>query len=128
ACWSQWLSFFGFAPSARRPVQVRRDCLALESLEDRLVPSATANGVISGHALQDQTGNGLSADDPGLAHVQIRLYQDTNHNGKLDRRDALVDTERTAANGSYSFNHLKAGTYFVAEETPDGYVRTAPAS
>lgn len=97
----------------------------LEWLEDRWVPSATAS--ISGHVLVDQTGNGLSSDDVAQRHVVVRLFADTNHNGVLDHRDRLVDTHVTGANGSYTFTHLTAGTYFVAERVSGDFVRTGPA-
>jgi len=97
----------------------------LEVLENRWVPSAS--GSISGHVLVDQTGNGLSADDvAGLKHVKVTVYFDSNHNGRLDHHDRKVKDARTDADGAYAFNHLKAGTYFVVEKVPQGYVRTEP--
>ena len=38
-----------------------------------------------------------------------------------------VATKVTAADGTYSFSSLGAGTYFVQEVVPTGYVRTGPA-
>jgi serine-aspartate repeat-containing protein C/D/E len=97
----------------------------MEWLEDRSVPSATAS--ISGHVFVDQTGNGLSADDVTQRGAIVLLYADTNHNGVLDSRDRLVDFQFTGANGAYSFAKLAAGSYFVTDVVPNGFVRTGPA-
>jgi hypothetical protein len=124
--WNWLLSIFSHLLKSRPVKVVARRRPLLELLEDRLVPSGTS--VISGFALLDQTGNGQSADDTGLRHVPVLLYQDSNHDGTLDRGDKLVDVTHTASNGAFSFDHLKAGTYFVAELTPFGYVHTAPTA
>jgi hypothetical protein len=121
--WIRWLRLFWRTWSARQPARARVRRLRLEALEDRLVPST-----ITGHVLQDQTGNGLSLDDTALGHVKVVLYQDRNNDGKLDSGDRVVATQRTAADGSFSFDHLAAGTYFVAEQTPRGFVRTDPTT
>jgi uncharacterized surface anchored protein len=94
----------------------------IEHLEDRRTPA----GSISGHAFQDLTGNGLSADDPAKAGVTVLLYRDTNHDGLLDNGDRLLAAQTTGRNGAYTFRNLAPGTYFVTEVTPRGFVRTAP--
>jgi hypothetical protein len=73
---------------------------------------------ITGTKYTDITGNGVSADDTGLGGVTINLYQGNSANG------ALIATTTTAADGSYSFNDLAPGTYFVQETVPAGYVQT----
>jgi hypothetical protein len=117
----QWLRF-SRNRSARRPVRTRTS-LHLEALEDRLVPST-----VSGTVFQDQTGNGLSSDDTGMNNVKVVLYKDTNGTGLLGAGDAVVGTQQTGSDGSFSFGNLAAGTYFVAEATPSGFVRTAPTN
>ncbi|HVS70156.1 MAG TPA: SdrD B-like domain-containing protein [Phycisphaerae bacterium] len=81
-----------------------------------------------GHKYEDQTGDGLTADD--LAHplsgFTINLFADTNTDGVLDSGDALAGTTTTAADGSYSFTGLQAGTYFVQEVNQPTYTETAP--
>ena len=81
---------------------------------------------ITGTKYLDLTGNGFSCDDTGLGGVTIKLYADTNNSGKLNCGDALVTTTVTAADGTYSFNNLKDGRYFVQEVVPAGYIRTGP--
>ena len=97
----------------------------VEALENRLVP---ASGSISGHVLQDQTGNGLTADDTALQGVTVKLYWDANHNGILDSMDWLAGSRVSASDGAYSFGKLGAGTYFVRESVASNLVLTAPFS
>src|SRR6185503_17572939 len=75
-------------------------------------------GKISGTKYTDITGNSFSADDTALGGVTINLYQGNNANG------TLVASTTTAADGSYSFDNLGAGTYFVQETVPTGYTQT----
>jgi hypothetical protein len=89
----------------------------LEALDERVVPAA---GAISGHVFQDLTGNGLSSDDTGLGNVTVNLFRLTGGGG-------LVDSQPSAADGSYSFGNLKAGLYAVTEAVPSGDVVTSPA-
>jgi len=117
------LGFLGKCPSrsaARRP----SSRLSLEGLDDRSLPSASLGGTV----FHDLTGNGLSADDTAFGGVTVKLYQDTNNDGKLDTGDVQLASQLTAADGSYSFGNLGAGTYFVSENTPSGFVRTAPTT
>ena len=73
-------------------------------------------GSISGHKYLDLTGNGFSTDDTGLGGVTISLYTAVGGNA--------VATTTTASDGSYSFNNLAAGTYYVQENVPSGYIQT----
>jgi hypothetical protein len=91
--------------------------LNLEALDERVVP---ASGAISGHVLQDLTGNGLSSDDTGLGNVTVNLYRFTFGGA------SLVGSQPSAADGSYSFGNLSAGWYGVTESVPGGEVLTAP--
>jgi hypothetical protein len=122
--WHKLAPRTGTAHPARRDKPRFRP--GLEGLEDRLVPSS---GSISGHVLQDQTGNGLSADDTAWSGVAVNLYADTANTGALNSSDALVATQTSAAgDGSYAFGYLPAGTYFVKESVPADSVRTAPTN
>lgn len=78
-------------------------------------------GEIRGVKRLDVTGNGLTGDDTGLGGV--RIYIDNNNNGRLDSGEAST---LTAADGSYAFTGLNAGSYIIREVVPAGYVRTAP--
>ena len=71
---------------------------------------------ISGTKYTDITGNSFSADDTGLGGVTINLYKNGGANP--------VATTTTAANGSYSFSNLGAGTYSVQEVVPAGWTQT----
>ena len=79
------------------------------------------SGTISGTKYLDVSGNGLTGDDTPMSNVKI--YLDTNNNGVWNTGEPSM---LTAANGTYSFTGLSAGTYTVREVMPDGFVRTAP--
>jgi uncharacterized protein (DUF2141 family) len=87
-----------------------------------------ALSTISGVKYLDLTGNGLTSDDTPLGGMTIALYVDANHNGVLDSGDgvAISTTVTASGTGVYSFTGLATGTYFVQEQTPANYVRTAP--
>src|SRR5207245_493654 len=72
------------------------------------------NASITGIKYMDVTGNGFSADDTPLAGVTINLYQGTSATG------TPIATTTTASDGTYSFNNLPPGTYFVQEAVPTG--------
>jgi hypothetical protein len=97
---------------------------------DRNFANFFTKGSISGKKFLDTTGNGLTADDTALAGIKIKLYRDTNNNGTLDTAElATAVTTTTAADGTYSFLNLDAGTYFVREDlTGTTYVRTFPTN
>jgi hypothetical protein len=119
-----WISTPGSARSRSKGTRPRFRP-GIESLEDRFVLNG---GSISGHVLQDLTGNGLVAGAPALSGVHVKIFADTNHDGTLESRDRLVASRFSAADGSYTFSNLAPGTYFVAEKTPGHFVRTAPTS
>jgi hypothetical protein len=80
---------------------------------------------ISGTKFSDPTGNGFSSKDPGLGGVTINLYKEVDSTGVLDTGDGSpIATTVTASNGTYSFNNLVPGTYFVQESVPSGDVQT----
>ena len=86
-----------------------------------------ATATVSGHVFHDLTGDGMSADDTAMSGVVVQLFRDANHNGTLDSGDGTaIASVTTKANGSYTFTNLAAGSYFVQEVTPSGYVRTLP--
>jgi hypothetical protein len=91
------------------------------------VVNAVTTASITGHVYEDQTGDGLSADDTPLAGVTVQLYLDRNANGKIDGSDTLVATAVTDANGVYAFTNLAAGQYVVQQVMPSGYTQTAPS-
>ena len=87
-------------------------------------------GSISGVKYLDLTGNGFSADDtPYKGGVTIQLYKDVAGTGVLDAtKGPFTTTVTSSVDGSYAFNGLAPGTYFVQEVVPSGFVRTGPAA
>ena len=89
--------------------------------------SAT-NVVISGSVINDLDGNGVqNGSETGLAGADVKLFRDTNANGTFEAgTDPQVGaTQTTTATGTFSFTSLVAGTYFVTETNPAGFVSTA---
>src|SRR5206468_1825320 len=73
---------------------------------------------ISGTKFEDANGDGATTNDSGAGGWTIVLDNDTNAtNGNLQ-------TTTTAADGTYSFNNLGPGTYYVYEELQSGWVQT----
>ncbi len=65
--------------------------------------------------------------EPGIANVQLRLYQDNGDGVFNASTDTLVATTTTNANGRYLFQNLPPGDYFVDVvngTVPSGYVST----
>ena len=106
--------------------------LGYESLEGRKLLSVTPGAIISGEIYNDVSGKGSPSDGPGLSGVTVKLYQDGG-DGKFEGSaagsdDTLVGTATTNSAGDYSFSNLSAGTYFVQEVVPNGYVVPSSAS
>ncbi|HWY86722.1 MAG TPA: SdrD B-like domain-containing protein [Gemmataceae bacterium] len=98
----------------------------------------TGGGSISGTKYNDLSGNGFlpsggSADPalPGGASgtpVTINLYLESNNQSGLQNTglnsDTLVAQTTTDASGNFSFGNLPAGTYYVQEIAPSGWLQT----
>ncbi len=83
--------------------------------------------VVSGTKYLDLTGNGVSAADTPQGGVTIDLYEESNSTAGLQAGscgDTFVASTTTATNGTYSFSVMSAGTYYVQESVPAGYVQT----
>ncbi|MBF9036059.1 hypothetical protein HKCCE2091_17570 [Rhodobacterales bacterium HKCCE2091] len=80
-------------------------------------PPPTGNGAtISGRLYQDVNGNGIDDGEAGSAGNVVRL---------MDANQRFVTSTRTAADGSYSFEGLDAGDYFVRIDIADSFNFTA---
>ncbi|MDK3018602.1 MSCRAMM family protein, partial [Pseudodonghicola flavimaris] len=99
----------------------------------------TKYGKISGIKYEDLDGDGTAGDNTPIPGWQISLYLDgdLNGNGVLDagetadgtlNGEVAMATTATGADGSYLFDDLMLGAYFVAEEAPDGWVAITPAT
>lgn len=80
------------------------------------VVNATANSTISGLVWNDTDGNGLQgAGEEGIADAGVGLYY---------VNETLVNSTTTDANGTYEFDGLLAGDYYLLFELPDGFTFT----
>ena len=93
--------------------------LHLEHLETRQLLAT-----ISGQVFNDFNADGLKdAGEPGQSGWTI--YLDADGNGQLDTGESSTIT---AADGSYRFDGLAAGTYTVAEVPQPGWEQTYPGA
>ncbi len=77
------------------------------------VTTAGGSAIISGLVWNDLNGDGNYDDgEPALEGVEVNLSGDT------------TATTTTAADGTYAFNALTAGTYQIVSVGPDGWVLT----
>ncbi len=92
----------------------RATALSVEGLESRLVLNGTTSagvlGTISGHVLNQATGQ-------GVRHVAVELI---NANGRV------VKIARTDPSGSYQFDVKQDGPYVVHELTPRRFNQVTP--
>ena len=81
-------------------------------------------GSISDYVWNDLNYNGIQDDnEPGIPNVLVKLYLDSNKNGKPEPNpaDTFVKSTTTDKNGLYIFEHLRAGDYFVTFALPAGF-------
>jgi hypothetical protein len=113
------LSRRGYSKSNRRRTK-RFTPLISEWLEPRNLLAGTAS--IAGLVWDDVDGDGTrGAGEPGKSGVTV--YLDVNDNNALD---AGEPTKITAADGSYSFPDLDAGSYVVREQVQANRRLTSP--
>ena len=86
-------------------------------------PPPPSPGAITGRVFDDPLHNG--ADNPGNKGLESWLvYLDVKHTGQFDPN---VDPYQiTDATGSYTFDNLNPGTYYVGEVLLPNYVESAP--
>ncbi len=66
----------------------------------------------------DLTGDGLTADDTPLAGWTVHLWKNA----------AMIDTQSTGADGSYTWGGLGPGQYAVSEDVPSDWYATSPTT
>src|SRR5262245_41951033 len=99
-------------------------CLAFASSS---LAYAAMGASLSGRALEDLTGNGVSADDKPVQGRVVRLFRDNGDSVFNAATDTLVLSATTGRDGAYTFRNLPAGSYFVQQVLPAFWVQTAPA-
>ena len=83
-----------------------------------VTPTATpVPGGVTGAVFEDLNGDGVQdPGEPGIANVTVTLVDPAT--------GTVIATTTTAADGSYQFTGIVAGTYSVTETDPTGYVST----
>ncbi len=102
---------------ARQRTRCRHRLLQAERLEDRQL-LATISGAVFNDLNADGVKNTGESGQSGWT-----VYLDADGNGQLGTGETSTIT---AANGSYSFSGLAAGTYTVAEVQQLGWQQTSP--
>ncbi len=106
----------------RKPSQRR---LRMERLDKRELLAGDINS-ISGTVFNDLTGNGLTVDDPRLSGIDVRLYRDGGDT-VFGGDDTTIGTVTTGVAGTYLFEDLEPGLYFLEQLTsPAGVLIPAP--
>lgn len=106
----------------QKPSQRR---LRMERLDKRELLAGDINS-ISGTVYNDLTGNGLTVDDPRLSGIDVRLYRDGGDT-VFGGDDTTIGTVTTGAPGTYLFDDLEPGLYFLQQlTTPVGVLVPAP--
>jgi protocatechuate 3,4-dioxygenase beta subunit len=75
------------------------------------------NSSITGTKFYDANANGVADDTQVVPNWTIVLDNDTNHN------NGNLATTQTAADGTYSFDNLAPGTYYVYETMQAGWMQ-----
>jgi len=84
-------------------------------------------GKISGFKIEDYDANGKKDKwDFGVKGWGISLWQETGVESGLDMTDIKVGDKETDFFGSFHFNNLGPGTYYITEETREGWFQTSP--
>ena len=112
--------------------KLRQRRLGVERMERRML-LATDLGAISGSVFVDQDADGTSTGDPavlvdasgdlvapgtpGAQGIQVQLFTDTNNDTVFDSGDQLIGTDITDLDGSYRFDRLTEGTYFLVQQS-----------
>ena len=108
------------SPRSSRPrkhARLRHRRLQAERLEDRQLLAT-----ISGQVFNDLNADGVkNTGESGQSGWTV--YLDADGNGQLGTSEISATT---AADGSYSFGGLAAGTYTVAEVQQPGWQQTSP--
>ena len=78
-------------------------------------------GSWSGNVSKDTNSDGIG--DVNLAGVIIKLYRDTNGDGRLD--GSPIATTTTNSSGNYNFTNLTPGDYVAVETQPAGLLNVS---
>ena len=73
---------------------------------------------VSGTIYKDNDRSGTNSSEPGIGTVRIILYKDTDNNRELSPSE-IVQQVTTAADGTYQFTNVPAGTYKIKVDIAD---------
>ncbi|MCY2963259.1 MAG: hypothetical protein NT069_06325 [Planctomycetota bacterium] len=112
--------------------------VATETLEVRMLLSGmlvsealsgTASTTIVGTVYEDANSNGVrDQGENGIPNWQVYLDLDNSGTRNTDAVGTLEPLATTNVDGDFTIDHLKPGTYRLAEVVQDGWVATKPIS
>ncbi|MBD3378686.1 DUF11 domain-containing protein [candidate division KSB1 bacterium] len=74
------------------------------------------NTLISGRVWNDENENGIQDNqEPGMTGIPVQLY---------NSQDQVIATTMTGTNGSYEFQEIDPGDYYLSFDSPDTYIFT----
>lgn len=97
----------------------------LEQLEPRLLLVIDNLASIGGVVYEDLTGDGLTGDDARRSNVQVELFRDGGDNvfGNGGGDDVSLGTMTTDGTGTFLFERLTAGRYFLQQDSIAGLIQ-----
>lgn len=108
----------GYAPTTTEPL-----ALNLSDGEDNndadfgFQSTASIGGIV----WMDTNGDDIhTAEELGVDNVTLDLYRDLNGNRMVDVGDPLLETQTTAAGGTFDFTHRPPGNYLVTVTDTNG--------
>jgi len=87
-------------------VQVINSTITAVTNVDFGINQTSTTYAITGNVFNDVNADGNNAGDGGLTGVTVRLYADTNQNGRVDRNEPIIATTTSDRDGNYQFTGL----------------------
>ncbi len=113
-----------------------QDSVANTNMNDNIIPvtvepgetdngnyfyESPSPGNITGYVFEDFDNNAVPAPIEGIPGVTIKLYTDTNMDGKADP-GGLVTSTTTGSTGFYTITPVPLGNYVIIETQPGNFV------
>jgi hypothetical protein len=100
------------------PAYGAADAAAAGALRQQINPLVARQ--ITGTVYEDINGDASVSGDPGAANVAVRLYRDTNDDGRVNAGDTFLSATTTDGSGGYNFGidtDLTGAHYLIAVDS-----------
>jgi hypothetical protein len=126
-CFVQFVGNIGGGANAKTYVAFHTVTLSSENVEVTGKDFLNRRGLIQGRKVEFNGVGSITNSTPGISGWTIFLYKGLPAVGEPNVNDAFAWTT-TDSGGNYKFTKLCPDTYYVYEETRDGWAQTYPAS